>query len=298
MTQLDALMEGYMAYKADVSRLAPGTIRDIRCTLKRASIAMAGIAPDTPLWRCRLEDYLAWIYSERDAGTSELSLNKFITHCRGLLDYAWRSKRVDRNVLDGFQLQLSKGPEKPKSITEAEAHQLIQSLSIKTFVDRRDRVVVLILYGCGLRTHELCALDISHVDIDRQELQVLTAKGDKPRTVPIPTAVFTELLAYLHERGGKRGPLFRTHHKRRRISNKDASAIVKRAAVKAKLSTQVTPKTLRHSFATHLMDRGVDIGIIASLMGHRSPKETGIYLHVLPGRQEEAVAMLNQGESL
>ncbi len=297
MTKLDALMEGYIAYKTDVARLAPGTIRDLRCTLKRASLAMAKIVPDTPLWRCCLEDFLVWIEGEREAGTSELSLNKFITHCRGFLDYAWRSKRVDRNVLDGFQLQMSKGPVKPKSITEAEAQQLIQSLSSQTFINRRDRVVVLLFYGCGLRTHELCALDVPHVEIERQELQVLTAKGDKPRTVPIPTAVFTELLAYLHERGGKRGPLFKTYHKRRRIRNKDASEIVKCAATRAHLKTIVTPKTLRHSFATHLMDRGVDIGIIASLMGHRSPKETGIYLHVLPGRQEEAVAKLNQGES-
>lgn len=58
----------------------------------------------------------------------------------------------------------------------------------------------------------------------------------------------------------------------------------------------MTPRTLRHTFATHLMDRGVDLAVIASLMGHRSPTETGVYLHVLPGRTTAAVRSLVEGE--
>jgi site-specific recombinase XerD len=70
---------------------------------------------------------------------------------------------------------------------------------------------------------------------------------------------------------------------------------VRQAALRAGLSSDITPKTLRHSFATHLMDRGVDLGIIASLMGHRSPQETGVYLHVLPSRKERAVTFVETG---
>lgn len=125
----------------------------------------------------------------------------------------------------------------------------------------------------------------------------MTAKGDKPRTVPVPGAVFTELLAYLHERGGKRGPLFKTWVKKTRISNKDVGQVIGRAVRRAGLSADIKAKTLRHSFATHLMDRGVDLGIIASLMGHRSPQETGVYLHVLPSRKEQATTTLNSGEA-
>ncbi len=177
MTKLDALMEGYIAYKTDVVRLAPGTIRDLRCTLKRASLAMSKIVPDTPLWRCCLEDFLIWIEGEREAGTSELSLNKFITHCRGFLDYAWRSKRVDMNVLDGFQLQMSKGPVKPKSITEAEAQQLIQSLSSQTFINRRDRVVVLPRWSPDA-TRQLCLARIA-------ALKHIQSDNSQPKTVLI-----------------------------------------------------------------------------------------------------------------
>ena len=65
------------------------------------------------------------------------------------------------------------------------------------------------------------------------------------------------------------------------------------AAARAELTWKVTPKTLRHSYATHLMDRGVDVAVIARLLGHRSPRETGIYLHALKGRAEEAVDRLS-----
>ena len=157
--------------------------------------------------------------------------------------------------------------------------------------------MILLLYGCGLRTFELCALDVGHVNQERRELTVLKAKGDRPRTVPIPDGVYTELLAYLLERGGKRGALFRTEAKRRRIGPHHVATVVRDAASRAGLEGRVTARTLRHSFATHLMDRGVDLAVIASLMGHRSPSETGVYLHVLPQRRESAVRELEKGES-
>jgi site-specific recombinase XerD len=71
---------------------------------------------------------------------------------------------------------------------------------------------------------------------------------------------------------------------------------VRAAVVRAGLEAPVTARTLRHTFATHLMDRGVDLAVIASLMGHRSPQETGVYLHALPRRAEAAVRTLKLGD--
>ena len=146
-----------------------------------------------------------------------------------------------------------------------------------------------------MRTHELCALDVADINRERHELVVQKAKGDRPRSIPIPEALYTELLAYLLEHG-KRGALFRTSARNLRIAAKDVCAIVAATALSAGLRAGVTARTLRHSFATHLMDRGVDLAIIASLMGHRSPQETGVYLHVLPQRPEAAVRTLPIGE--
>jgi site-specific recombinase XerD len=292
--KLDALIEGYLAYKQEVARLAPGTIRDIRCSLTRVVRTMQRLRRDVPLWQLSLHDYLQYVEEERCAQASPACISKYLTHARGLLGYAWRSGRADRNVLEGFTLQDGERRLPPRSLTLEEAQRLIGACPRTSAAERRDRLIVLLLYGCGLRTHELTALNVEHVAVELKELQVLTAKGDRPRVVPVPDGVFVELLAYLHQRGGKRGALFKTAVKRTRLANKDVVAIVQEAARRAALASDVTPKTLRHSFATHLMDRGVDLGIIASLMGHRSPQETGVYLHVLPSRKQHAVKLLDR----
>ena len=294
MQSLDPVIEGYLAYLAEVGRKAPRTIVDVRCTISRALVGLERIRPGVPLWKRPLEDFLLWIEQERTDGRTTACLAKYLSHVRGLLDYAFRSGRSSRNVLDGFSLADQRRPAEPRSLTLDEAERLVSNAPSSTFLERRDRLAILLLYGCGLRNCELCGLDVSDIHRERREIAVRHGKGDRPRTVPIPSGVFTELLAYLLERG-QRGALLRTAVRRRRLSTKDVCDIVTRAATAAGLSADVTPKALRHAFATHLMDRGVDLAVIASLMGHRSPQETGVYLHVLPGHREAAVASLPNG---
>lgn len=291
LDRLDPLIEGYLSYLDKVGRKTPRTIIDVRCTLRRV---IAGIARDIPIWHLELEDYLHWLEAERQRGSTETTLAKYLSHVRGLLEYAWRSGRCHRNVLDGFNLAHATPRTAPKSLTLEEAERLIEATAVAAPTARRDRLIILLLYGCGLRTDELCSLDIAHINRERQELLVLKAKGDRPRAVPIPEALYTELLAYLLDQG-KRGALFRTAVRKSRLRVHDVCAIVRDAAKRAGFDDAVTPRTLRHSFATHLMDRGVDLAVIASLMGHRSPQETGVYLHVLPGRTTAAVRKLKVG---
>ena len=294
--QLDPWVEGYLDYLTEVRRNTASTVRDVRCTLRRVTTAMESIRGDVALWDLSLEDYLHWLERERGAGRSEACLAKYVSHVRGLLDYAWRSGRSQRNVLDGFSF-IDRGARRvPAALTLAQAQRLVAACGQANAGERRDRIIVLLLYGCGLRTDELCALDIGDIDTDRRELHVRRGKGDRSRVVPIPDAVFTPLLAYLHDRGGRRGALLRTQAKRTRIAAKEVANVVRRAAEAAGLERVVWPKMLRHSYATHLMDAGVDLAVIASLMGHRSPSETGVYLHVLEDKPREAVDRLSGDE--
>jgi site-specific recombinase XerD len=292
---LDPLIEGYLSYLDKVGRKTPRTIADVRCTLRRVISGLERRCPGVDLWRVRLEDYLHWLEEERQLGRTDSCLAKYLSHIRGLLDYAWRSGRAERNVLDGFRLQHAVHRSVPKFLTLDEAERLVHATAASGPTARRDRLVVLLLYGCGLRTSELCALDVADINRERHELVVQRAKGDRPRTIPIPAALYTELLAYLLDHG-KRGALFRTAARGRRIGAQHVCDIVTAAATRAGLRPGVTARTLRHSFATHLMDRGVDLAIIASLMGHRGPQETGVYLHVLPQRPQAAVRTLPIGE--
>jgi site-specific recombinase XerD len=291
---MDPLIEGYLSYLDKVGRKTPRTIIDVRCTLRRATRHFERTRPGVALWHLALEDYLHWLEAERQCGCTENSLAKYLSHVRGLLEYAWRSGRAERNVLDGFSLQHSLRRSEPQSLNLEQAERLVRATITPGPIARRDRLIILLLYGCGLRTSELCALDVVHVNRERQELQILKAKGDRPRAIPIPEALYTELLAYLLEHG-RRGSLFRTSIHKRRLRTHDVCEIVATAAARAGLQAGVTPRTLRHSFATHLMDRGVDLAVVSSLMGHRSPQETGVYLHVLPERPQAAVRKLAIG---
>jgi integrase/recombinase XerD len=293
--RMDPLIEGYLCYLDRIGRKTPRTIVDVRCTLRRAVAQLARVRPGVQLWHLYLEDYLRWLEQERLAGCTESSLAKYLSHLRGFLEYAWRSGRSERNVLDGFSLKHTLTRVVPKSLTLEEAERLVGATTASSFTERRDRLIILLLYGCGLRTNELCELDVAHVNRERRELLVLKAKGDRPRAVPIPDGLYTELLAYLLDHA-RRGPLFRTTTHKRRLRAHDVCDVVSAAVTRAGLREGVTPRTLRHSFATHLMDRGVDLAIIASLMGHRSPQETGVYLHVLPGRPQAAVRTLPIGD--
>lgn len=290
---LDSVSEGYLDYLLNVGRKTHRTVIDVRCTLKGIGDEMDKSHPGVPLWKLTLEDYIHWVNERRIKGVSVASLAKRLSHVRGLLEYAWRSGRSDRNVLDGFQLQDDRQRVPPSVLTESEARRLVEACPAKTRAERQERVMILMLYGCGLRTDELCRLDVADVNRERREVTVWRGKGDRQRVVPVPQGVFTELLAYLLDRGGKRGALFRTQAKRARVSSKQVCDLVSRAAERAGLDKRVTPKTLRHSYATHLMDRGVDLAIISSLMGHRSPAETGVYLHALECKPRQAVDQLS-----
>jgi integrase/recombinase XerD len=295
--ELDPWLEGYLSYQRDVRRMSPRTIIDLRCTLKKISAFMAVARPGTPLWKLTLDDYLHWLNEAREKKKqSENALAKELSHIRGLLDYAWRSGRSDRNVLDGFSLQDGLAKSEPRSLTLEEAERLVRACPRQSAEQRRSRLVILLLYGCGFRTSELCGLDVQDVNVERQEVFVKRGKGERQRTIPVPAAVWTELLAYLIEEGHKRGPLLRTKARGARIDDKEVGDIVKGATALASIPGKVTPRTLRHTFGTHLMDAGVDLMVIASLMGHRSPAETGIYLHVLPGKPREAVQTLLKDE--
>jgi len=289
--RLDPVLEGYLVYLSDVSKKKSGTVKDIRCTLKRVSKAMA--KHGRPLWKLELSDYVVWLEQERQFA-SRTSCCKFISHLRCFLDYAWRGGKCDRNVLDGFYLQDSTVRQPPSVLTLQEAARLIEATPVESFVDKRNRLVLLLLYGCGLRTSELCNLNIQDIDSEQWNLFVRQGKGDVQRVIPIPEGIQGDILVYLLARRAQRGPLLRTEVKSKRIRASDICQIMKEAVRRADIKWKVTAKTLRHTYATHLMDQGVDIAVISSLMGHRGPAETGVYLHVLAHPPQEAVKKLER----
>lgn len=140
--ELDPWVEGYLDYLSEVRRQSPGTVKDVRCTLRRATAQLGALRPGVALWEVPLEDYLRWLERERSGGRSEACLAKYVSHLRGLLDYAWRSGRADRNVLDGFSLRDREQRKRPEALTVEEAERLIAACPSSTAGERRDRLIV------------------------------------------------------------------------------------------------------------------------------------------------------------
>jgi integrase/recombinase XerD len=287
-TELSPWIEGYLEYKEKIIKQSRRTVADIRCTLKKVTVYAKKNHSDKEIWGLDFDQYLKWLEGERLMKKSVKTLSKDISHIRGFLNYMMRNEKCSRNVLDGFHLHDNK-EKMPDFLELGETADLIESLPVKTKEDRRNRLMILILYGCGLRTNELCGLDIKDIDTEMQELHIRHAKGDLERQVPVPDGVWIEMLAYLGENRWQGGPLFRTSVKRKRINDQLLGKVLSEKVLRAGFTKKVTPKTLRHTFATHLMDIGVDLAVIASLMGHRSVRETGVYLHHLEGRKENAI---------
>lgn len=290
-------IEGYLSYQKDVCKKGHRSIIDMRCSFKRISVCMDKKQPETPLWKLKLQDYTRWINIERENGKSVKTIQKDISYLRGLLDYSWRAGRCDRNVLDGFNLQDDKEPLiEPVSLSIDEVERLVSTCPVSNQRERKERLVILLLYGCGLRTSELRHLDVQDIGVEKQEIFVRKAKGDRDRYIPVPGELWTEILTYMHKERRRRGALIRTDAKNKRVSSAYICDVVKRSVKRAGLRSDITPRTLRHTFATHLMDAGVNISVISSLMGHRSPRETGVYLHALTGQCQSAVNDLEIGD--
>jgi integrase/recombinase XerC len=162
-----------------------------------------------------------------------------------------------------------------------------------TPAERRDRALVELLYGAGLRIGELVALDVRDLDLHRGDVRVL-GKGGKERVVPVPAAARAALAAWIDARrrpGLLSEPLFVSLRRRadgvRRLSARDARRILRARARRAGIADRVHPHRLRHSYATHLLDMGADLREIQELLGHASLATTEKYLAVSAERLME-----------
>ena len=179
----------------------------------------------------------------------------------------------------------------PTVLKQTEAERLVLAPPTDP-VGLRDRAAIELMYGSGLRVAELCALDVTDVDVDGQRVRIM-GKGSKERVVPIGDFAREAVRRYLdHGRpammpGEVSGALL-FNRRRRRMSPRDVHSMVDRYARSTMQGRKVSPHTLRHSFATHLLEGGADIRSVQELLGHASLATTQRYTHVSRGRLFDA----------
>lgn len=190
----------------------------------------------------------------------------------------------------------SSGKRLPKALTIEQVSALLEAAgNIDTPGGLRDRSLVELLYGTGVRISEAIGIDLDDLNIPDRSI-VVTGKGNKQRLVPLGDFAITALEEYF-VRGrpalimkGKGTPAVFVNARGSRLSRQSAYAVVSQAAVKAHLDVEVSPHTLRHSYATHLLQGGADVRVVQELLGHASVTTTQIYTAVTADTLREVYA--------
>jgi integrase/recombinase XerC len=195
---------------------------------------------------------------------------------------SWFRYLVRRGVLPASPALGLRGPRQPRKLVGFlpvdEAIPLVEGRALAGPARERDLAILELLYGSGLRVSEAAALDLDDLDRDTGTVRV-TGKGRRERLVPLGTMAARALDRHLGRRGTASGPLF-TNRRGARLGVRTIHTIVRRAARAAGLLRPVSPHTLRHTFATHLLDGGADLRTIQELLGHRRLSTTQRYTHV------------------
>ena len=167
----------------------------------------------------------------------------------------------------------------PKFLTEEEASNLMNARPSKLHA-LRNKAILELLYSSGLRRSELVNLNICDINFEQGYAKVL-GKGSKERIVPITDIALDSIQNYLTTRPHylPSEPLFLSSYNRR-ISGEGIRQIIKQSAVNTKLVRHITPHSLRHSFATHLLNNGCDLKTLQEMLGHKSLSATQVYTHV------------------
>ena len=228
-----------------------------------------------------LEGFLATLH---DVGIAPRSQARIISGIKSFFRYLLREQLIDT---DPTQLLPAPrmGRHLPEVLTLDEIDRMIACIDLSHPQGQRNRAIIEVLYGCGLRVSELVELRLSQV-FEQEEYIVVVGKGDKQRLVPISQEALTQINLYLEQtrsnqvtKPGCEDILF-LNRRGNKLTRVMIFYIVKELCELAGIRKTVSPHTLRHSFATHLLEGGANLRAIQQMLGHESIETTEIYVHI------------------
>jgi len=237
--------------------------------------------------RVLIQEYLAY---RHELGHSARGTARLLSSLRRM--YAWL-RRDNKITEDPTALIESPklGRSLPKSLSEADVDALLAVPDTQTTMGLRDRAMLEVLYASGLRVSELVNLTIPQLNLQQGVIRVL-GKGNKERLVPLGEEAVIWLEKYLHSgrpeliKEKVADELFISNRKRA-MTRQTFWYMIKRYALVAGIKTDLSPHTLRHAFATHLLNHGADLRVVQMLLGHSDLSTTQIYTHIAQQRLQE-----------
>lgn len=281
------MIDEFLAYLEAERRYSPLTVRNYRRDVEGFVAWFENSGRRFEPKAVTADDVREWIIHRMESDRiSPASMNREISSLRAWFRYMRRQGQVENNIFSRIR-NLKTSKRLPSFVPETRMPRLMDEMreeaSDSDFHKVRDALIVTMFYMCGLRLAELVGIDTDDFSSDRMTLKV-HGKGDKERLVPLNATVrgmLDEYSAALEGqnicRNGEKA-LFLTE-KGERISRMTAYRTVKAALDGAGVQGKKSPHVLRHTFATHLMDRGADLREIQELMGHSSLQTTQVYTH-------------------
>ncbi|QLQ15459.1 MAG: site-specific tyrosine recombinase XerD [Micropruina sp.] len=291
MTPLERLIRGYLDHLTVERGASPHTVAGYRRDLTRyaAYLADRGVRELGEVTEADITAFAGWLRSDEGErrSLSAASVARAVVAVRGLHRFAL----ADGAVTSDSSAAVSppkQGRRLPKALSVGQVQALLDTPDTTTPVGLRDAALLELLYGTGARISEVCDLDVDDVTRvlgEGEDVGLrLFGKGRKERVVPLGSFARAALEAWLvrgrpalTERAVRHTPALLVNTRGDRLSRQSAWTIVQRAAEAAHLGVEVSPHTLRHSYATHLLDGGADVRVVQELLGHASVTTTQIY---------------------
>jgi integrase/recombinase XerC len=232
--------------------------------------------------RWTLRKYLSSLHRKN----KKSSIARKISTLRSFFKYLVREELVTANPAKSVSTPKREKP-LPSTLTVDEAFRLVESPSEEEGQQARDRAILELLYSSGIRVSELVGLNLGQLDLELGIVKVM-GKGRKERIVPVGSKAIEAVNAYLEERGVVNGEdaLF-INSRGGRLTARSVGRLVKTYTKRSGIFRKISPHSLRHTFATHLLDSGADIREIQEMLGHASLSTTQRYTHLTMGKLME-----------
>lgn len=276
---MDDPIAAFLEYLAVERGASPHTLRNYGVDLREfaAFLQREGDVALTAVDARVVRAYLAGLHRRHLAKSS---IARKLASVRSCLRFLAR-----RGVIEQNAARQVRGPREqrrlPSFLPKDESKELLDRAPDASEAGRRDHALMELLYATGIRAAECCGLDCDDLDRGHGVVRVV-GKGDKERVVPVGDVALDAIDAYLAMRGrGGSGPLF-TNRRGGRLTPRSLQRIVGRRARLLGAGRRVTPHTLRHTFATHMLGEGADLRLIQELLGHSRLSTTQRYTHVSP----------------
>ena len=285
----DPLAEEFLRYLAVERNASSRTLKAYR-----QALATFRAETKTPWKKCTANDFRDYLFALMKRGQARSYVRLQFSAFRTFYQFLAARKGLRSNPVR--EVQLPKLDKKlPLVLTRQQVEELLaaparvaKNRAAPVWMPLRDVAIMELFYSSGLRLGELAALDVADVDLYTESVRVL-GKGRKERVCPVGLPALEASSRYRAAANVHSGPLF-ISKSRRRLSTRSIWLVLKRYLRHTSIPISISPHKLRHSFATHMLDRGADLRSVQALLGHASLSTTQIYTHVTVERLKKAYA--------